>query len=86
MLELLKRFEGVRLAPKSAEFLPLILSVVLRDLRALLVLGESLSLWLKMVTTLSSFSSKGVSAPSSSSLLLRIFGVVGLGVYAHHQQ
>lgn len=70
--ELLNKFEGVRLAPTSAEFLLLIRSVVLRLRRALLEPGVSLSLLLKMVTTLSPSSSRGVSAPSSSSLFMRI--------------
>lgn len=61
----LNKFEGVRLAP-SVEFLLLIRSVVLRLRRALLESGVSLSLLLKMVTTLSPSSSRGVSAPSSS--------------------
>ena len=68
----LNKFEGVRLAPTSIEFLLLIRSVVLRLRHALLEFGVSLSLLLNMVITLSPSSSRGVSAPSSSSLFTRM--------------
>lgn len=70
-LELLNKFEGVRLAPSSEGFLFLIRSVVLLLLLALLLVGDSLSL-LMIVTTASLSPSRGVSGLSSSSVLPRI--------------